>query len=91
MDRDNSNPPVKVLNLGKLNYDNIRPEWDNVDWRQLFDGKSTSDMREYFKWQLIRVQERHIPMRMKDKYGKLCEPSMMRDVKTLVKKKKEAY
>eukprot|EP00061_Rhincodon_typus_P015021 g42465.t1 len=48
-------------------------------------------MWEYFKQQLIRPREWHVPARMKNKCGKLREPWMTRDVMTFVKKKKEAY
>eukprot|EP00061_Rhincodon_typus_P003807 g21019.t1 len=44
-------------------------------------------MWEYFKRQLTRVQEWQVPARMKDRYGKLCESWMTKDVMILVKKK----
>ena len=56
----------------------------------MFEGKSTSGMWEAFKCKLIGMQDRHIPVRMKDKYGKFWEPWITRDIVNLVKEKKEA-
>eukprot|EP00061_Rhincodon_typus_P007099 g28435.t1 len=47
-------------------------------------------MWEYFERQ-FRVQEQHVPARMKDWYSKLREPWMIRDVMILVEKEKVAY
>ena len=70
MDKDKCSPQVKVLNWGKDNYNSISQELKNVDWGQMFEGKSTSGMWEAFKCKLIGIQDQHIPVRMKDKYGK---------------------
>ena len=37
-----------------------------VDWERLFGGKSTSGMWESFEEQLIRLQDRHVPVKRKD-------------------------
>ena len=87
MDKGKCSPQVKVLNWGKTNYNNIRQELKNVDWGQMFEGKSTSSMREAFKCKLLGIQDRHIPVRMKDKYGIFWEPWITRDIVSVVKEK----
>ena len=47
-------------------------------------------MWESFKCQLIGIQDRHVPERMKDKCGNYQEPWITRDIMSLAKKKKEA-
>ncbi|PLS49478.1 hypothetical protein CYV29_15670, partial [Carnobacterium maltaromaticum] len=91
MDKDESGPKGKVLNWGKANYTKIRQELGNVDWEQLFEGKSTCDMWEAFKERLISVQERHVPVKMRDRNGKIREPWMTGEIVRLAKRKKEAY
>eukprot|EP00061_Rhincodon_typus_P001908 g16106.t1 len=91
MDKDKCRCQVKVLNCGKVNCNNIRQELKNVDWRQMFEAKSTSGMWEPFKCMLLGTHDRHVPVRMKNKYGKLREPWITRDIVNLVKKKKEAF
>jgi len=46
MDKDKYSPRVKVLNRGKANHNNLSRELKNVDWGQIFEGKSTSGMWE---------------------------------------------
>lgn len=42
-----------------------------VDGEHLLLGKSTSNMWEYFKDQLVRIQDQHVPVKMKDRDGKV--------------------
>jgi len=48
-------------------------------------------MWESFKCQLIGIQDRHVPVRVKDKCGKYREPWITMDMMRLAKKKKEAF
>ncbi|XP_051883685.1 uncharacterized protein LOC127576904 [Pristis pectinata] len=48
-------------------------------------------MWESFKGLLIGVQDHHVPVRLKDKDGKVSEPWMTRVIVSLAKKEKEAY
>ena len=89
VDKDKSGPWVKVLNWEKTNYNNVRQDLESVDWGRLF--KSTSDIWESFKCQLIGIQDWHVPVRMKDKSGEYWKPWITRDIMSLVKKKKEAF
>ena len=57
----------------------------------MFEGKSTFGMWEVFKCKLIGIQDRHVPERMKDKYGRFWEPWMTRDFVSLVKEINEAF
>ena len=91
MDKDKCSPQVKVLKWRKANYNNIRQELKNVDWGQMFEGKSTYSMWEAFKCKLIGIQDQHIPVRMQDKYGKFWEPWITRDIVSRVKEKKQAF
>jgi len=91
MGKDKCSPQVKMLNWGKANYKNVRQELMNVHWGQMFEGKSASGMWEAFKCKLIEIQDRHVPVRMRDKYGKFREPWLTRDSVCLVRKKKEAF
>eukprot|EP00061_Rhincodon_typus_P018451 g47623.t1 len=54
------------------------------------EGKSTFDMWEQFRDLLIRVQDQRVPVRKKNKDGKVWDPWIMREVVNLVKKEKEA-
>ena len=47
-------------------------------------------MWESFKNQLLTIQDKYVPVKMKDKDGKIWEPWMTRETVSLVKKK-EAY
>ena len=77
VEKDRSSPRVKVLNWGKANYNSIRQELGNVDWGRLFEGKSTSDMWESFKSQLLTIQDKYVSVKMKYKDGKRdCELSV---------------
>jgi len=91
MDKDKCSPPVKVLNWGKANYNNIRPELKNVGWGQMSEGKSTSGMWDAFNSKLTGFQDRHIPVRMKDKYDKFRKLWITGDIMSRVRKKKEAF
>ena len=68
---DKSGPWVRVRNWARGNYLQIRQELGNVDWELLFEGKSTSGMWEAFKGRLIEVQERHVPVKMKNRNGRI--------------------
>jgi len=91
MDKDECCPTGRVLNWGKANYSRIRQELVAVDWERLFGGKSTSGMWESFKEQLIRLQDRHVPVKRKDRKGRIREPWITREIEDLIKKKREAY
>ncbi|XP_067909624.1 uncharacterized protein [Heterodontus francisci] len=86
-----SGPKGRVLNWGKANYTKIRQELGNVDLEQLFEGISTFDMWEAFKERLINVQERHVPVKMRGRNGKIREPWMTVEILRLATRKKEAY
>ena len=64
---------------------------EGVDWGKMFEGKSTSGMWEALKCKLIGIEDRHIPVRMKDKYSTFRELCVMRDILSPVKGKKEAF
>eukprot|EP00061_Rhincodon_typus_P003219 g19566.t1 len=91
MDKDKSDPWVRVFDWARANYIQIRQELGNVDWEQLFEGKCISGMWEAFKYNLIKVQDMHVPAKLKDKNGKIQEPCMTREFVNLVKRKKDAY
>ena len=57
--------------MGKANYIQIRQELGNVDWERLFEGKFMSGMWAAFKGQLIEVQDKHVPGKMKDRNGRI--------------------
>ena len=40
---------------------------------------------------MIGVQDRHVPVKRKDRKGRIREPWMTREIVSLVKKKKDAY
>ena len=63
----------------------------NVDWGQMFEGKSTFGIWEAFMCKLIGIQDQHIPVRMKDKYGKFREPWITRNIVSFVKERNEAF
>ena len=91
MEKDEWRPKGKVLDWGKANFSGIRQKLAAVDWERLFEDKSTSGMWESFREQLVGMQDRHVPVKKKDRKGRIREPWITREIEGLVKMKREAY
>lgn len=80
-----------LLNRGKDNFDGMRQEPAQVDWRMLFDGKRASGKWDVFISVQTRVQDMAVSVRVKGKAGKLKQVWMAREIVALVKSKNEAW
>ena len=56
---------LRPLDFRKSNFEHMRRELVDVDWKILTTGQSTSEKWETFKDQMCRVQSNNIPMRCK--------------------------
>jgi len=88
MEKDKSGTRAK--DWEKTNYDHMRKDLERLDWQKLFESKSTSDMWEAFKCQLVEIQHRHGPVKMKDKCGRYRKRWVTKDIIILVRKKRVA-
>ncbi|XP_059826924.1 uncharacterized protein LOC132394603 [Hypanus sabinus] len=80
----------KEIRKAKRRYE-MRRDLERVDWVKLFYGKDVIEKWRSFKGEIMRVQNLYVPVRLKGKVKDLKAPWFSRDIRNLVRKKRDVY
>ena len=91
MEKDRTGPRVEIFDWRKANFEEMRRDLERVDWGKLFYGKDVIEKWRSFKDEIMRVQNLYVPVRLKGKVKGLKAPWFSRDIRNLVRKKRDVY
>lgn len=84
---DTIEPHLKAPYWGRTDFNSIREDQANVNWKQMLSHETTSGKCESFKRQLGKVSDQHVPMRMKGKDDKILKMVDDKEYDGLIRKK----
>uniref|UniRef100_UPI00398EB4CB uncharacterized protein isoform X1 n=1 Tax=Pristiophorus japonicus TaxID=55135 RepID=UPI00398EB4CB len=91
MESDTVNSETRVLNLRKGNFDGMRRELASIDWQMLLKGLTIDRQWQTFIDHMDELQQLYIPVRSKNKTGKMAQPWLTNEIKDSVRSKEETY
>ena len=91
MEKGRTGPRVEVFDWRRANFEGMRRDLERVDWVKLFYGKDVIEKWRLFKDEIMRVQNLYVPVRWKGKCKGLKAPWFSRDIRNLVRNKRDVY
>ena len=90
----NSNPRdnlILVPDFNRANFDEIRTELANIDWKDAFAGLDACEAWNIFQIKLKEIENSHVPFRHKRRRKKERPPWLTPQVKHAIRTKRNAF
>ena len=90
----NSNPRdnlILVPDFNRANFDEIRSELANIDWKDAFAGLDACEAWNIFQIKLKEIENSHVPFRHKRRRKKERPPWLTPQVKHAIRTKRNAF
>ncbi|XP_067871117.1 sperm associated antigen 8 [Heterodontus francisci] len=91
MQKSKGKNKVEHLDWKRANFNAVRRDLARAEWNQKLSGMAVSQQWVIFKEEMLQVQTRNIPMKVKDKGTKNRAPWLTREIELMMKQKRRVY